>query len=162
MSVADLAGAVNRIDMSLEPELISSNGEPNIVDEGGPAEQHGHRLLGGRSLEPSVQILARRHERLLRRARGVCMEAVDAARDALNVVVSRRLTPEQRGLDVYPLTRHRAAQLQLCRRVFNALAHINTFIKREETDQLPTWRICANSYRTYRTGTRTSTILVPT
>ena len=41
-----------------------------------------------------------------------------------------------------------AAQLQLCRRVFNALAHINTYIKREETDQLPTWRICANSYRT--------------
>ena len=42
-----------------------------------------------------------KQETLLRRARGVCMESVDASRDSLNTVVSSRLTPEQGGRCVY-------------------------------------------------------------
>ena len=85
-------------------------------DKGGTAEQDGdtdgHRHththtdmhsndLNRLTLEPSVRTLANQREKLLRRARGVSMDAVDAARDALNTVVARRLTPEQREACIY-------------------------------------------------------------
>eukprot|EP01043_Picozoa_sp_COSAG02_P029840 COSAG02_NODE_1876_length_10570_cov_3.717887_2_plen_636_part_00 len=48
-----------------------------------------------------MQILVRKCEMLLRRARGVDMDAVEAARSALNTVVAERLTPEQRDACMY-------------------------------------------------------------
>lgn len=109
MRVEDLAGAVNRIDMSLEPEFISlepefiSNDGNQTTAGNGSVEQQAVCSFGfnGQKLEPPVQVLARRREGLLRRARGVSMEAVDAARNALNTVVARRLTPEQREACIY-------------------------------------------------------------
>eukprot|EP01043_Picozoa_sp_COSAG02_P040722 COSAG02_NODE_3316_length_6950_cov_37.603999_1_plen_689_part_00 len=102
LSVIDLANAVDRIDVSLEPEFTGIH-EHTAVDEDDAAESHRHHSfsLSGLDLEPSVQILARKRETLLRRARGVNMDAVEAARSALNTVVAARLTPEQRAACLY-------------------------------------------------------------
>ena len=53
LGVEDLAGAVSRIDMSLEPEYLNRNGEETPTDEGRDVDQHVHRSLSfnGQKLE---------------------------------------------------------------------------------------------------------------
>ena len=87
VSVEDLAAAVARIDLSLEPEHDGAGADlPEDC---------------GAQLHPAVAILVRKKEKILRRARGVSMGEVSAARSALNTVVTSRLTPEQSDTAMY-------------------------------------------------------------